>query len=166
MGSVLGLDRFFGSTASGRRGGVDVKVSQGEKVESTAESEVVVASASNTEPRNGSVKRRVAESVTQSTEDAQQARPNGPATIPDVSARPAKAKSWRQSLPALLLQVSLFQTTAGPIGFMALRHISYPTMVLGKVCHMTLSILQNVTRRRVSCSSDYAPCCDDCECML
>lgn len=39
----------------------------------------------------------------------------------------------RSTLPALLLQVSCFQTMAGPIGFMALRHISYPTMVLGKV---------------------------------
>lgn len=38
-----------------------------------------------------------------------------------------------RTLPALLLQVALFQTTAGPIGFLALRHISYPTMVLGKV---------------------------------
>ena len=52
----------------------------------------------------------------------------------------AKTTSWRQSLPALLLQVSIFQTTAGPIGFMALRHISYPTMVLGKVSSHILSI--------------------------
>lgn len=44
-----------------------------------------------------------------------------------------KGTAWRQTLPALLLQVSLFQTTAGPIGFLALRHISFPTMVLGKV---------------------------------
>ena len=42
---------------------------------------------------------------------------------------------WTKSLPALLFQVSLFQTMAGPIGFSALRHISYPTMVLGKVSH-------------------------------
>jgi len=39
----------------------------------------------------------------------------------------------REKLPFLLLQVSIFQTLAGPIGFSALRHISYPTMVLGKV---------------------------------
>jgi hypothetical protein len=39
----------------------------------------------------------------------------------------------REKLPFLLLQVSVFQTLAGPIGFSALRHISYPTMVLGKV---------------------------------
>ena len=44
-----------------------------------------------------------------------------------------KASAWRKSLPALLVQVSLFQTLAGPLGFFALRHISYPTMVLGKV---------------------------------
>jgi len=41
--------------------------------------------------------------------------------------------SLRNTLPFLLLQVSVFQTIAGPIGFSALRHISYPTMVLGKV---------------------------------
>ena len=41
--------------------------------------------------------------------------------------------SWRKTLPALLAQVALFQTTASPIGFLALEHISYPTMVLGKV---------------------------------
>jgi UDP-galactose transporter B1 len=40
---------------------------------------------------------------------------------------------WRQTLPGLIAQVALFQTTAGPIGFMALEHISYPTMLLGKV---------------------------------
>lgn len=44
-----------------------------------------------------------------------------------------KLRSWYQTLPGLLLQVSLFQTTAGPIGFHALKHISYPTMVLAKV---------------------------------
>jgi UDP-galactose transporter B1 len=42
-------------------------------------------------------------------------------------------RPWYQTLPGLLLQVSLFQTTAGPIGFHALKHISYPTMVLAKV---------------------------------
>ena len=41
----------------------------------------------------------------------------------------------REKLPFLLLQVSIFQTLAGPIGFSALRHISYPTMVLGKVSY-------------------------------
>lgn len=43
------------------------------------------------------------------------------------------ATPWTKTLPVLLFQVSLFQTMAGPIGFSALRHISYPTMVLGKV---------------------------------
>jgi UDP-galactose transporter B1 len=47
---------------------------------------------------------------------------------------------WKKTLPFLLLQVSIFQTIAGPIGFLALRHISYPTMVLGKVCpHIPIS---------------------------
>jgi len=42
---------------------------------------------------------------------------------------------WRKTLPGLLAQVALFQTSAGPIGFLALEHISYPTMVLGKVSY-------------------------------
>ncbi|WVW81463.1 hypothetical protein I302_103457 [Kwoniella bestiolae CBS 10118] len=60
--------------------------------------------------------------------------------------------SWRKTLPALLLQVSLFQTLAGPIGFLALRHISYPTMVLGKSCKLIPVLLLNVLlyRRRFS----------------
>jgi UDP-galactose transporter B1 len=45
----------------------------------------------------------------------------------------AERRSWRKTLPGLLAQVAVFQTTAGPIGFLALEHISYPTMVLGKV---------------------------------
>jgi hypothetical protein len=45
---------------------------------------------------------------------------------------------WTKTLPVLLCQVSFFQTMAGPIGFSALRHISYPTMVLGKVRSTTL----------------------------
>jgi hypothetical protein len=45
----------------------------------------------------------------------------------------------REKLPFLLLQVSIFQTVAGPIGFSALRHISYPTMVLGKVSQFKYS---------------------------
>ncbi|KAL1408672.1 UDP-galactose transporter [Vanrija albida] len=59
---------------------------------------------------------------------------------------------WHRSLPALLLQVALFQTTAGPIGFLALRHISYPTMVLGKSCKLIPVLLLNVLlyRRRFS----------------
>ncbi|WRT63417.1 uncharacterized protein IL334_000322 [Kwoniella shivajii] len=62
------------------------------------------------------------------------------------------SKPWRKSLPALLFQVSLFQTLAGPIGFLALRHISYPTMVLGKSCKLIPVLLLNVLlyRRRFS----------------
>jgi hypothetical protein len=48
--------------------------------------------------------------------------------------------SIARSLPLLLFQVSMFQTMAGPIGFSALRHISYPTMVLGKVCCICSSL--------------------------
>lgn len=59
---------------------------------------------------------------------------NGTAAAKKSLANGAAAqRPWYQSLPALLLQVSIFQTMAGPIGFLALRHISYPMMVLGKV---------------------------------
>jgi hypothetical protein len=47
---------------------------------------------------------------------------------------PAKVPStWARSLPALLLRVGICQSMAAPIGFMSLRYISYPTMVLAKV---------------------------------
>lgn len=58
---------------------------------------------------------------------------NGAAAKKSLANGTAAQRPWYQSLPALLLQVSIFQTTAGPIGFLALRHISYPMMVLGKV---------------------------------
>jgi len=51
----------------------------------------------------------------------------------DKKAKKTTTTTLREKLPFLLLQVSIFQTLAGPIGFSALRHISYPTMVLGKV---------------------------------
>ncbi|KAL7418935.1 UDP-galactose transporter [Cryptotrichosporon argae] len=67
-----------------------------------------------------------------------------------------RADNWTRSLPFLLLQISLFQTTAGPIGFLSLRHISYPTMVLGKSCKLIPVLVLNVLlyRRRFS-SSKY-----------
>jgi len=52
---------------------------------------------------------------------------NGKAKITAVST------SWTKSLPALLLRTGLCQSMAAPIGFMSLRYISYPTMVLAKV---------------------------------
>ncbi|OCF33109.1 solute carrier family 35 (UDP-galactose transporter), member B1 [Kwoniella heveanensis BCC8398] len=55
---------------------------------------------------------------------------------------------WRKSLPALLLQVSLFQTIASPIGFLALRHISYPTMSCKLIPVLLLNVL--LYRRRFS----------------
>ena len=57
---------------------------------------------------------------------------NGKTDI-DKKAKTTTTTTLREKLPFLLLQVSIFQTLAGPIGFSALRHISYPTMVLGKV---------------------------------
>lgn len=45
----------------------------------------------------------------------------------------AAPTSWTRSLPALLLRTGLCQSMAAPIGFMSLRYISYPTMVLAKV---------------------------------
>ncbi|GMK56391.1 hypothetical protein CspeluHIS016_0302310 [Cutaneotrichosporon spelunceum] len=90
------------------------------------------------------------------------ARPQSPnAARPKANAASLKATSqtngnaptprpWYQTLPGLLLQVSLFQTTAGPIGFHALKHISYPTMVLAKSCKLIPVLLLNVLlyRRR------------------
>ncbi|TYJ55539.1 hypothetical protein B9479_003811 [Cryptococcus floricola] len=64
-----------------------------------------------------------------------------------------KAKPGRKSLLALLVQVSIFQTIASPIGFMALRHISYPTMVLGKSCKLIPVLLLNVLLYRRKFSS-------------
>lgn len=61
---------------------------------------------------------------------------NGHVATNGTKAKTAKmttTTTLREKLPFLLLQVSVFQTLAGPIGFSALRHISYPTMVLGKV---------------------------------
>jgi hypothetical protein len=65
-------------------------------------------------------------------------------TKPDT--RTKTTTTLREILPFLLLQVSIFQTLAGPIGFSALRHISYPTMVLGKVSfsHLFLSLYRSI----------------------
>ncbi|ORY27319.1 putative UDP-galactose transporter [Naematelia encephala] len=67
-----------------------------------------------------------------------------------LAVKQGRRVAWRKTLPALLLQVSIFQTIAGPIGFLALRHISYPTMVLGKSCKLIPVLLLNVLlyRRR------------------
>ncbi|GFZ44619.1 UDP-galactose transporter homolog 1 [Saitozyma sp. JCM 24511] len=59
----------------------------------------------------------------------------------------------KRSLLFLLVQVSVFQTMAGPIGFLALRHISYPTMVLGKSCKLIPVMLLNVLLYRRKFSS-------------
>ncbi|ORX35042.1 UAA transporter family-domain-containing protein [Kockovaella imperatae] len=55
-----------------------------------------------------------------------------------------------KALPFLLLQVAASQTFAGPVGFLSLRHISYPTMVLGKSCKLIPVMLLNLIlyRRR------------------
>lgn len=58
--------------------------------------------------------------------------------------QPPQPRPWNQTLPGLLLQVSLFQTLAGPIGFHALKSISYPTMVLAKSCKLIPVLLLNV----------------------
>ena len=59
--------------------------------------------------------------------------PNGDGTVNLDEPDKTMKTPWTKTLPVLLLQVSVFQTMAGPCGFLALRHISYPTMVLGKV---------------------------------
>lgn len=56
----------------------------------------------------------------------------------------------KRSLLSLLLQVSLCQTMAGPCAFLALRHISYPTMVLGKVRPLPLWKISADARSRAS----------------
>lgn len=50
----------------------------------------------------------------------------------------------QRSLLSLLLRASLCQTCAGPIGFAALRRISYPMMVLGKSCKLLPVLALNV----------------------
>lgn len=44
----------------------------------------------------------------------------------------------KRSLLGLLLQTAICQTMASPFGFMSLRYISYPTMVLAKVSQLPL----------------------------
>jgi UDP-galactose transporter B1 len=63
-------------------------------------------------------------------------------TASDTNTNTNTKTPLREKLPFLLLQVSIFQTIAGPIGFSALRHISYPTMVLGKVSQFKYSALR------------------------
>lgn len=70
--------------------------------------------------------------ATKAATDGEVAKANGKANG-SSNGHAVAARPWYQTLPGLLLQVSLFQTTAGPIGFHALKHISYPTMVLAKV---------------------------------
>ena len=67
---------------------------------------------------------------------------NGNAKL-EKSARKVEQAPWRKTLPGLLVQVAVTQTAAGPVGFASLRHISYPTMVLGKVSPPTSVFLAN-----------------------
>ena len=127
---MLGLDRFFGSSSSAS-GGSSGQGSSGSTSEVRQDGVNAKSTAIAAQMANGRLERR-STGGSVNTANASMSQPN----TSTIKAPPkAKARSWRQSLPALLLQVSLFQTTAGPIGFMALRHISYPTMVLGKVRH-------------------------------
>lgn len=47
--------------------------------------------------------------------------------------QPTTTTGWWQTLPALLARIAVCQTMGSPIGFMSLKYISYPTMVLAKV---------------------------------
>lgn len=57
---------------------------------------------------------------------------NGTSVVAKVKKATPPLTSWTRSLPALLLRVGICQALAAPIGFMSLRYISYPTMVLAK----------------------------------
>jgi UDP-galactose transporter B1 len=56
-------------------------------------------------------------------------------TVATPTGKEPVATSWTRTLPVLLLRVGVCQSLAAPIGFMSLRYISYPTMVLAKVSH-------------------------------
>lgn len=61
------------------------------------------------------------------------------------------AKVTGTDVKALLgsfLKVAMLNTSAGPFGFASLRHISYPTMVLGKSCKLVPVLLMNVRTNR------------------
>lgn len=90
------------------------------------------ATVSATASENGSL-----DDKTEKDEESRRPSPSPEANSKATVAAPQPPRPWYQSLPVLLLQVSIFQTTAGPLGFLALRHISYPTMVLGKVGNRT-----------------------------
>ena len=57
---------------------------------------------------------------------------SGKAATATSSTKTEATTSWNRTLPALLLRVGICQSLAAPIGFMSLRYISYPTMVLAK----------------------------------
>lgn len=42
-------------------------------------------------------------------------------------------------------KIALLNTCAAPFGFASLRHISYPTMVLGKSCKLVPVLFMNVS---------------------
>lgn len=60
--------------------------------------------------------------------------------------KPTTSPSTYSSLPLLarFAQCAILVSSASPFGFAALRHISYPTMVLGKSCKLVPVMLMNV----------------------
>lgn len=67
--------------------------------------------------------------------------PKGPATAPT---------KWISPLLLRYAQVAALQSFASQLGFASLRHISYPTLILGKSCKLVPVLLMNVVlyRRR------------------
>ncbi|EJC97988.1 UAA transporter [Fomitiporia mediterranea MF3/22] len=69
---------------------------------------------------------------------------------PSTNPSPVSTSIIRRALLVRYLQCALLITAAGPFGFAALAHISYPAMVLGKSCKLVPVMLMNVLlyRRR------------------
>lgn len=128
--AVLGVNTLLGAKGETRAGG-RTEVLAGATGKSTAKGTA------------GEVEKDTSKSKSRSESESESSSPSSEQVVQGNGAA-GKTKQGstvtvgeptpKRSLLFLLVQVSVFQTMAGPIGFLALRHISYPTMVLGKVC--------------------------------
>ncbi|KAI8914318.1 UAA transporter [Gorgonomyces haynaldii] len=67
-----------------------------------------------------------------------------------VSIRSKKLDALNKSILYKYLQLAVFHCTASPFGYAALKHIDYPTVILGKSCKLVPVMLMNfVIYRRV-----------------
>lgn len=70
-----------------------------------------------------------------------------PSSAPSVKATLGlDRKENTQPLLFGYFKIALLNTCAAPFGFASLRHISYPTMVLGKSCKLVPVLFMNVSR--------------------